>query len=142
MKRLYGIKLKIFLVIFLSSILFLNLARSQEDFCYEELATGFLESPKFCFKSKAKITKFIWKGILEGNPPIKVTLQGFQTSTAETPIQTISFYANPGRIYTNGNNESNYLLENIQCLRYKIELKKCLEDTVPRIDQIFIYYSF
>lgn len=140
MKKLYGTKSKIFLIIFLSSLLFLNLAKSQGYLCSSEaISTGWLESPKFCFNSKVNITKFIWKGTLEGNPPLGVILEGFETTTSAIPKETINFCVNPYVIYTS---EEGYLLRDIKCLKYKVELYKNIEDSIPRIDQIFIYYSF
>lgn len=142
MKKVFGQKSKIFLIIFLSSILILNLARSQDNYCSSAQAISFgeLESPKFCFNSQANITKFTWRGFLEPESGISFTLKGYSDSISDTPQQTISFSVQPGIIYTNEGGQ--YLLEKVQCLKYKVELYKCEEDSIPRVDKIFIYYSF
>lgn len=139
MKKIFGQKSKIFLIIFLSSILFINFSKSQTELC-EPIAQGSLESPKFCFNKSVNITKFVWKGTTEEQGGVEFTLKGFETSTSDTPKSSINFVVDPGVIYTGENSE--YLLSGIQCLKYKVELYKCDEDSIPRVDQIFIYYSF
>lgn len=146
MKKAFGPKLKIFLVIFLSSLLLTNFGNSQTGICTVEgaVSSGWLESPKFCFGKKVNITKFVWKGTAEGGC-IDFTLEGFETSTTNVPTARLNFSVPPGSIYKNPYpEEANYpyLLKQIQCVRYRTNLYKYEENATPRIDQIFIYYSF
>lgn len=145
MKEVCGIKLEIFLLIFsvgsiLISFFLINYTASQIS-CNETnyLYTGYLESPIFDFGTSTNITKFLWKGYEDIGSFVKFTLYG--GSDINLP-QSKEIVTNPSVIYISTSSDQPYILSGVRYLKYRVDFYKCDENSIPRVDQIYIYYSY
>ena len=142
MKKVFGTKSKIFLLIFLvGSILGIFFAINQsnsQSLCTEEAAisSGYLESPIFDLGTTTDITKFLWKGYVDDYSFVKFTLYGGESSSSLE--QSAIIEVRPYEIYI----PQEPILRFIRYLKYEIDMYKCNEESIPRVDQIYIYYSY
>lgn len=138
-KKTFLQKSKIYLILFLVGSIFLIIltnikisnSQGQTD-CDPNLAEyfGSLESPIFDLSEPKTITKFLWKGYFESGSYVNFTIYyGSTTNFSELTINS-----RPSEI-------GNLGLQNVRYIKYKINLYKCEEDAIPRVDKIFIYYS-
>lgn len=137
MRKVGWIKLKIFLIIFLIGSLFfillifnVKISKSQAF-----IDSGFLESPVFDLGTEVNVKKFLWKGYVDQDSHIEFIL--FGGSNPNNLNQFRTFTIPPYQIYR----ENEDLLKKIRYLKYRINFYKYTEDSIPRVDQIFIYYS-
>jgi len=139
MKKVFGIKSKTFLVGGGSIlILLLILVLFKSTLAQDQTTCGYLESPIFDLGTTTSVTKFLWKGVEESalGGDIKFTLfVGSNTSS----LQSIEIDVPAYNVYYFVGENAN--LKKIRYLKYKVELCKTNEYAVPRVDQIFIYYT-
>jgi hypothetical protein len=155
--KIYGKKLKTYLVLRLLKICFLlfllinlyfNETLSQNECNYDNaIKKGYLESPIYDLEGIYNITKLSWSGSSQYN-----NFVGFQIASS----LSTSTLANSPEFYGNGFNNDFIVIKeneiyrfnvlsnphkNIRYFKYRIYLASCEEGSFPFINKISIYYA-